>query len=66
MISYIDTGKLPNYEANPIVPASVTMVGLSTDSKPTGANIGNGWMFIEMDTKKIYFYDAAGTQWREF
>lgn len=42
-----------------------TYFGLSTDTKPTdGAN--NGDLFIEMDTSKIYFYDAAGEQWLEW
>lgn len=39
--------------------------GLSTDTKPTG-NIKNGTAFVEMDTGKLYFYDAEGSQWREF
>lgn len=46
--------------------------GLSTDTKPTkhtSSNIDgayNGDVFIEMDTKKIYFFDETGNQWREF
>ena len=43
--------------------------GLSTDTKPTtidNGNIGNGTMFIEMDTGKVYFYDEENQQWREF
>lgn len=39
--------------------------GLSTDQKPY-TDIANGSMYIEMDTGKVYFYDAANTQWREF
>lgn len=39
--------------------------GLSTDTKPT-ENIGNGSSFIEMDTGKIYFYNAETEQWLEF
>ncbi len=65
MISIIDSGKLVT-ETSPLLPRIAVMVGLSTDSKPTDVSIGNGWMFIEMDTKKIYFYDAANTTWREF
>ena len=38
--------------------------GLSTDTKPTDAD--NGCIFIEMDTGKIYFYDAENKQWKEF
>lgn len=43
--------------------------GLSTDEKPTeidGNEIVNGCIFIEMDTSKIYFYDAENEQWKEF
>ena len=43
--------------------------GLSTDTKPTtinGYTIGNGSVFIEMDTSKIYFYDLENKTWREF
>ena len=39
--------------------------GLSTDTKPT-ENISNGSVFIEMDTSKIYFYDAENKEWKEF
>lgn len=40
--------------------------GLSTDTKPTIADypsMRNGSSFLEMDTKKIYFYDAENAQW---
>lgn len=43
-----------------------TYYGLSTDSKPTGASVSNGSCFIEMDTGKLYFYDAVDSQWREW
>lgn len=39
--------------------------GLSTDEKPT-ENVSNGSIFIEIDTSKIYFYDAENSQWKEF
>lgn len=38
--------------------------GLSTDTKPT-ENITNGSVFIEIDTGKLYMFDAEGTQWKE-
>lgn len=41
--------------------------GLSTDTKPVHA--ANGSCFVEMDTGKIYFFNAAGTvgsQWIEW
>lgn len=36
--------------------------GLSTDTKPAAEN---GDLFLEMDTDKVYAYDAAGEQWLE-
>lgn len=47
------------------VTSTVTLSGLSTDAKPT-YGIGNGSAFIEMDTGKLYFYNAAGEQWIEW
>lgn len=66
MINIIQTGALLNPDLSPVGAAAAVLVGLSTDTKPTGYAIGNGWMIFEMDTKKIYFYDAANTEWREF
>lgn len=40
-------------------------VCLSTDDKPIG-NVENGSKLIEMDTGKIYLYDAENERWREF
>jgi hypothetical protein len=37
---------------------------LSTDTKPTDG-IKNGSTCIEMDTGKMYVYDAEGEQWYE-
>ena len=39
--------------------------GLSTDEKPT-EKIGNGSTFIEIDTSKIFFFDAESNEWVEF
>lgn len=39
--------------------------GLSTDTKPTGERVPNGSAFVEMDTGKVYMYDAANAQWCE-
>ena len=66
MISIIDSGKLVNTDASPMVPRSCELVGLSTDSKPTGVSVGNGWTFIEMDTGKVFFYNAEDEEWLEF
>ena len=59
MISIVD-------RSNPVEPKSVTFTGLSTDTKPTGVSVGNGWSFIEMDTGKVFFYNAADEEWLEF
>lgn len=39
-------------------------VCLSTDTKPT-QNVANGSLLLEMDTGKIYAFDADGVQWIE-
>lgn len=36
---------------------------LSTDEKPT-EGVGNGSILLEMDTSKLYIYDAANETWR--
>lgn len=38
---------------------------LSTDTKPTDG-IANGSVCIEMDTKKVFFFDEAASSWVEF
>lgn len=46
------------------------LAGKSTDTKPTetynNRKIHNGSTFTEMDTSKIYLYDAENTEWVEF
>ena len=39
--------------------------GLSTDTKPTGA-IANGSVYVEMNTSRLYVYDAASVAWRDW
>lgn len=45
--------------------------GLSTDTKPTNANleeggiIPNGSVFIEMDTGKVFMFDYDNQRWLE-
>lgn len=38
--------------------------GLSTDVKPI-ERVGNGSIFIEMDTGKVYMFDEQNTEWKE-
>ena len=44
-----------------------SLKGLSTDTKPTGTydgkKIANGSTFMEIDTKTLYYYDAASETW---
>lgn len=42
----------------------VELRGLSTDTKPT-TGIGNGSVYIEIDTQKIFFYDGTSETWKE-
>ena len=37
---------------------------LSTDTKPT-ENVGNGDVLVEIDTFKMYLFDADGEEWNE-
>ena len=39
------------------------LFGLSTDHKPT--DVPNASVFYEMDTKKVYMYDAEHSVWYE-
>ena len=38
--------------------------GLSTDTKPT-EKVANGSVYVEINTGKIYLYDAENEQWNE-
>ena len=66
MVSIISSAANLNTDMTPNSASNIVVAGLSTDDKPTGVYVGNGSMFIEMDTGKVYFYDAANTQWRAF
>ena len=47
---------------------TVEMRGLSTDTKPTTMGrdyIGNGSVYIEIDTGKIFMYDEQSKEWKE-
>lgn len=45
----------------------IPLSGLSTDTKPTvtfrGMGIANASSFMELDTKKLYFYDEDADNW---
>jgi len=41
--------------------------GMSTDTKPTKMGektIGNGSVFVEIDTQKLFFYDETSQTWK--
>ena len=38
--------------------------GLSTDEKPV-ERVGNGSVFIELDTGKVFIFDEQNKTWRE-
>lgn len=58
--------KFSHYTAEGATVQTVTMFGLYSDTKPTDVSIGNGSAFIEMDTGKVYFFDAANSEWKEW
>lgn len=47
----------------PIHRAPKDFIGLSTDVKPT--DVANTSSFYEMDTKKLYLFDAQNGVWLE-
>jgi len=53
MISYTTAGGFAIYDIR----------GLSTDTKPL--DVPNGSSFYEMDTKKVYMFDAENVVWLE-
>ncbi len=43
-----------------------TIYCLSTDTKPTGGDLKNGFPLVEMDTGDIYLYNEATSSWTKF
>ena len=62
MLTMID-GKFQRYNDDGVSVSTVIYVGLSTDNKPTGPDIGNGSAIWEMDTRHMSFYDEASQTW---
>lgn len=62
MVTLIQSGELQENGQ----PKSAVLVGLSTDTPKPTAGVGNGWLFLEMDTCKKYLFDADGETWREW
>lgn len=57
---------LNSFADHPVV-NTLEIYGKSTDEKPIGTfkgfSIPNGSTYIEMDTMKLYFYDAEDQVW---
>lgn len=65
MITIYDVNK--KIQGNSKNESIVELRGLSTDTKPTTIGedkIGNGSVFIEIDTQKMYFFDAENQEWK--
>lgn len=39
--------------------------GLSTDNKPTDPKVGNGSVFLEIDTGKVFIFNEEAAAWVE-
>lgn len=66
MISITKTDTIKETKEGTIITGELR--GLSTDTKPTELNgqvIGNGSVYIEIDTGKIFFFDADSKTWKE-
>ena len=65
MISIFKTDNVRNTEEGQVIFAELR--GMSTDTKPTQIGdkiIGNGSVFVEIDTEKLYFFDADSQEWK--
>lgn len=60
------SAKFSHYADSGVAVNTYEIAGLSTDSKPVTEDVGNGSSFIAMDTSKVFFYDEANSQWREW
>ena len=50
----------------PVSEKTLSFRGLRGDTKPTDDYVGNGSVFIEMDTSKVFLYDKESGEWLEF
>ena len=66
MVSIYKTDNIKNTEEGRIIYGELR--GLSTDTKPLTIGtdkIGNGCVFVEIDTQKLAFYDDVSKTWKE-
>lgn len=63
MVTFNDIGNSSN------IP-TMTLYGLSTDTKPTvtenGNSIPNGSKFLSINNSKVYIFDAENSVWYEW
>ena len=65
MITIFKTDKIKSTDEGQTIYGELR--GLSSDTKPTeigNKTIGNGSVFIETDTQKLYFFDADSQEWK--
>lgn len=65
MVTIYKTDVIKSEEEGQVIYAELR--GMSTDTKPTSIGnktIGNGSVFIEIDTQKIYFFDEESQEWK--
>lgn len=63
----ITIAKVEKLAFNQKDPQIVELRGLSTDTKPTeigGIKVGNGSIFVEIDTGNIFLYDQENEEWK--
>lgn len=65
MVTIFKTDVIKNTEEGKVLYGELR--GLSTVTKPTeinGMTIGNGSVFVEIDTQKLFFYDETSQTWK--
>ena len=65
MVSIYKTDNIKNTEEGRIIYGELR--GLSTDTKPTKIGedtVGNGCVFVEIDTQKLSFFDGSTQEWK--
>ena len=65
MVSIYKTDNIKIGEENTTIYGELR--GKSTDTKPTeidGKIVGNGCAYVEIDTGKIFFFDAENEEWK--
>lgn len=65
MVTIFKTNVIKNTEEGKVLYGELR--GLSTEEKPTvfeGKIIGNGSVFVEIDTQKLFFFDETSQTWK--